>query len=188
MLKEYIKDYALLILIAGSVVLLDQITKYIVRINLPLGQVYHPELWLSQYIRIVHWKNTGAAFGIFQNMGGVFTILSFVVAIVIFIYYPQVPRKDWPVRIAMGLLLGGATGNLIDRLARGYVTDFVSVGSFPVFNVADASISTGVVILFIGMWLQEREAKSQESRLEEAEEPAIQESTSARLPEELQGE
>jgi signal peptidase II len=56
----------------------------------------------------------------------------------------------------MGLQLGGALGNLIDRLTQGYVTDFISVGTFPVFNVADASISIGVAILILGMWIKER--------------------------------
>ena len=60
----------------------------------------------------------------------------------------------------MSMLLGGALGNLISSLAQGYVTDFVSVGNFPVFNVADASISVGVVVLFFGMWIQEVKEKS----------------------------
>jgi len=188
MLKKYISIYSLLVSIAGLVIFLDQITKQIIRTYLSLGQVYRPDLWLSEYARIVHWKNTGAAFGLFQNMGGVFTILSFVVAAVIIAYYPQVPFKDWTVRIAMGLLLGGAIGNLIDRLNQGHVTDFISVGSFPVFNIADASISTGVVILFFGMWMQEREAKSQEQLANLTEDITIRENTSTRLPEEIKGE
>ena len=188
MLKRILNNYGLLVTIAAAIIVLDQLTKYIIRANLPLGQVYRPDLWLSQYARIVHWKNTGAAFGLFQNLGGIFTVLSFVVATVIIYYYPQVPRKDWTVRVAMGLLLGGAVGNLIDRLIQGYVTDFVSVGSFPVFNIADASISTGVVILFIGMWLQEREAKSLESLSHAAEKPALNESSSTGLPKEFKGE
>jgi len=188
MLKKYISLYSLLAAIAGLVILLDQITKQIIRTNLSLGQVYRPDLWLSEYARIVHWKNTGAAFGLFQSMGGVFTILSFVVAAVIIIYYPQVPERDWTVRIAMGLLLGGAIGNLIDRLTYGHVTDFLSVGSFPVFNIADASISTGVVILFFGMWMQEREAKSQEQLASARDDVNIPENTSTGFPEEIQGE
>jgi len=188
MLKKYISIYSLLVSIAGLVILFDQITKQIIRTNLSLGQIYRPDLWLSEYARIVHWKNTGAAFGLFQNMGGVFTVLSFVVAAVIVVYYPQVPFKDWTVRIAMGLLLGGAIGNLIDRLNQGHVTDFISVGSFPVFNIADASISTGVVILFVGMWIQEREAKFQKQLSNLTEDKTLRENNSTGLPEEIKGE
>lgn len=156
-MKKYVRDYLFLLVIAGLIIAADQAVKYWIRDTLQLGEVYRPELWISDYARIVNWKNYGAAFGIFQNLSLIFTILSFVVSLVIIYYFPQVPRQDWLLRVAMGMLLGGAIGNLIDRLYQGYVTDFISVGSFPVFNIADASISTGVVVLFIGMWLQERQ-------------------------------
>jgi len=154
-LKKYLTDIAPLLLIAGIIVLLDQLSKSVIRANLPIGQVWHPEWTLSLYARLVNVKNYGAALGILQQMSMVFTILSFVVAAAILYYFPQIPKKDWPVRLAMCLLLGGAVGNLIDRLYQGYVTDFISLGPFPVFNVADASISTGVAILFVVMLWQE---------------------------------
>src|SRR4030067_1795107 len=99
---------------------------------------------MEPYARIVHWKNTGAAFGLLQGFGGVFTILGLLVSIAILFYFPQVPTREWTLRLAMGLQLGGAVGNLIDRITQGYVTDFISVGTLPVFNVADSSISLGV--------------------------------------------
>ncbi len=108
------------------------------------------------YARIVHWSNTGASFGMFQGFGMVFTVLSLIVAAVIVYYYPRVPVEEWPLRIAMGMQLGGALGNLIDRVTRGEVTDFISVGNFAVFNIADASISVGVAVLLIGMWWKEK--------------------------------
>ena len=167
-MKKYLPDYAFLFLVAGSIILLDQVTKYIIRANLAMGDVYRPDLWITQFARIVHWQNTGAAFGMFQSLGTVFMILSMVVSGAIIYYFPQVPCEDKLIRLSMAMLLGGAVGNLIDRLDHGYVIDFISVGDFPVFNVADASISLGVVVLFIGMWLQEREKKA----LKEAEESA----------------
>jgi signal peptidase II len=158
-LKKHITSYTVLFLIAGIIVLLDQLTKEWVRINLWLGEVYRPELWLTQYIRIVHWKNTGAAFGMFQDMNPVFMVLSVLVSAVILYYFPQIPHQDWLVRLSMSMLLGGAIGNLVDRFRQGYVTDFISVGKFPVLNIADASISVGVAVLFVGMWLQEKNKK-----------------------------
>ena len=87
----------------------------------------------------------------FQGFGWVFTILAFVVVGLIIYYYPQVDDRDWWLRLAMGLQMGGALGNVIDRLTNnGQVTDFISVGKFAVFNLADASISVGVVILLAG--------------------------------------
>lgn len=186
-LKNYLKDYLWLFSIAGIIVVLDQLTKVWIRQNLMLGEVFHPEFWLSNYVRILYWKNTGAAFGMFQNLSGVFTVLSLIVSGVILYYFPQIPRQDWLVRLAMGMLLGGAVGNLIDRLTLGYVTDFISVGEFPVFNIADASISLGVVVLFFGMWVQERR-KTRPSQPDEAGAGGADRAESTRLPEEIQGE
>lgn len=159
-MKKYFRDYLFLFLVAGAVVILDQWTKHQVRTSLPLGETWSPWPWLESYARIVHWKNTGAAFGMFQGMSNLFAILAVVVSGAIIYFYPQVPRTDWPIRLALGLQLGGALGNLIDRLAQeGHVTDFISLGSFPVFNVADASISIGVAILILSMWVKERGPK-----------------------------
>ena len=175
--KKYLTDYAYLLGIAATIVLLDQVTKGWVRSTLTPGEVYRPELWLSRYVRILHWHNTGSAFGMFQGMGNIFAVLSFFVSAAILIYFPQVPRKEWLLRLAMALQLGGAVGNLIDRLTIGHVTDFVSVGSFPVFNVADASISTGVAVLILGMWLTERRLKQEAEAVAAAETPATEETS-----------
>jgi len=159
-LKKYLKDYLYLFTIAGIVIALDQITKAVVRNNLAVGEIWAPWPWLIPYVRIVHWTNTGAAFGMFQHLGGLFTILAVIVSIAILYYFPQVPAQDWILRLALGLQLGGAVGNLVDRLTVGSVTDFISVGSFAVFNVADASISIGAAILVLAMWHKERSERA----------------------------
>jgi len=101
----------------------------------------------------------------------VFTVLAFIVIGLILYYYPQVETADWSLRIAMSMQLGGATGNLIDRLAIGHVTDFISVGTFPVFNVADASISTGAAVLFLGIILLERAERKKKKEAAEQDAP-----------------
>jgi signal peptidase II len=172
-LKKYARDYVFLFAVAGLIILLDQATKIWIRSNLEFGAIYRPDLWITAYVRIVHWKNTGAAFGMFQNANPIFMTLSSIVSLVIIYYFHQVPRNERVLRFAMAMLLGGAVGNLIDRIYQGHVTDFVSVGVFPVFNVADASISCGVAVLFISMWLQERanqRAKAEGGQPEEAPE------------------
>jgi signal peptidase II len=155
-LKKYLSAYAFLFSIAGAIVLLDQLSKFLVRTRLPFGEVWSPFPWLMPFARIVHWENTGAAFGLFQKGGPVFAVLAIIVAAAILYYFPQVPKEDWAMRIALALQFGGALGNLIDRLRHGPVTDFISVGNFAVFNVADASITVGVVILLFSMWFKER--------------------------------
>lgn len=161
-MNSRVKDFYILFGVAGVSVALDQWTKWWVRENIAFGGQWLPEwiAWLYPYARIVHWYNSGAAFGMFQNGNLVFTILAFIVIGAIVYYYPRMEENDWTLRLAMGLQLGGAMGNLIDRLMMGKVTDFISIGAFPVFNIADASISVGVAILLLGVWLKEREEKS----------------------------
>lgn len=147
---------------------MDQRSKNLVRTLIPLGASWSPWPWLEPYARLVHWQNTGAAFGMLQGFGLVFTILAFVVAIGILIYYRQVPRSEWLMRLAMAMMLGGAVGNLIDRLTQGTVTDFVSLGNFAVFNVADASISVGTALLIFAVWNSERKQNKLEKEKQAA--------------------
>jgi len=160
-LKQEWRAYGVLLAVAGTVVALDQWTKWLVRSSLPFQASWLPRWldWLSPYARIVHWHNSGAAFGSFQNGNPVFTVLAIVVIVAILYYFPRVDSRDWTLRLAMGLQLGGAAGNLIDRLQTGRVTDFISIGSFPVFNIADSAISVGVVVLLLGVWLRERQSQ-----------------------------
>lgn len=144
--------YVTLVLLAGIVILLDQITKSWVVNNLSLGESITP-LRALPFVRIIHWQNTGAAFGMFQDFGGFFAILAVVVALFIVIYFPRLESGNWLLRIAMGLQLGGALGNLLSRLEFGHVIDFVSVGNFAVFNVADTSITIGTGLLLLTIWL-----------------------------------
>ncbi len=166
-MKSVIQRYWPIATIAALIVALDQWTKWLVRVNIPDGGVWLPESlgWLSPYARIVHWHNTGAAFGMFQNASMVFTVLAFIVIAAIIYYYPHVENSDWSLRLAMSMQLGGAIGNLIDRLTLGRVTDFISIGTFPVFNVADASISVGAVVLLLGVWLTEMSEKQEKAKI-----------------------
>jgi len=166
-LKNHLFDYIILLLISGAIVAADQWTKALVRANIPLGTDWLPKgmMWLMPFARIRHWYNSGAAFGIFRNGNMVFTILAIIIILLILYYFPRTERNDWWLRVAMSLQLAGAAGNLLDRLAFTHVTDFISVGNFAIFNVADTSISTGVVVLLFGVWLKERAEKRQAARV-----------------------
>ena len=157
-MNSKVKDYLVLLGVGGGIVALDQWTKWLVRENIEFGGQWVPDWlsWLTPYARIVHWYNSGAAFGMFQNGNLIFTVLAFVVIGAILYYYPRVEAADWTLKLAMALQLAGASGNLIDRLMMGKVTDFISISIFPVFNVADASITIGVLILLFGVWIKER--------------------------------
>jgi signal peptidase II len=161
-LNRIAKEYLNLFGVAGIVIALDQWTKWLVRENIEFGAQWLPESlsWLMPYARFVNWHNSGAAFGMFQNGNMVFTVLAFIVIGAIIYYYPRVEMEDWTLKLAMGLQLAGASGNLIDRLLMGKVTDFISISVFPVFNIADASITIGVVVLLLGVWIKERSEKA----------------------------
>jgi signal peptidase II len=169
---KFLRSIRWLLLIAILIITLDQITKGLLRNYVPLGEIWSPWEWLTPYARLVHWTNTGVAFGLFQGKNWLFIILAIIVSGGIVYYYPSIPKVDWLIRLALSMQLGGAVGNLIDRIFIGHVTDFISVGNFAVFNVADASITVGVVVLLIGVWVQEsREKKLKASQATQSEEP-----------------
>jgi signal peptidase II len=176
-LKRILKNYWILFVFSGLIIGLDQWTKALVRQNIPLGEAWMPIDWLKPYARIVHWYNSGAAFGLFQNGSLVFAILAVVVILLIIYYFPQVPENDWTFRIALIMQMAGAAGNLVDRiLFEGKVTDFISIGKFAVFNIADSSITVGVIILLVGAWINERKMKQMKNiTLNDAANTAIEE-------------
>lgn len=142
---------------SGLIIFLDQLSKNLVVKNIPFLGTWLPEnlIQYHQHFRIVHWRNSGAAFGIFSDGNTFFLILAVIASIFIITFYPLIAKEEWSLRLAMIFQLGGALGNMIDRVRFGYVIDFISVRNFPVFNIADACISIGVGILLLGVILQE---------------------------------
>ena len=133
-----------ILLPAVAVVLgMDQLSKYLIRTNLTLG-----EYWPSEGLfRFTHGTNTGSAFGLFTNQT-TFLIVASVFAIGFLVYFYKTQALPRPLlRLAIGLQLGGAFGNLLDRLRTGAVVDFIDVGWWPTFNVADSSIVVGIALL-----------------------------------------
>lgn len=152
-------NQTLVYLLAAVIIFFDQVTKHWVRNSIQLNESWSPWPWLTPYVRLIHINNTGAAFGMFKAGGPIFMVVAIVVSLFILYYATQIPPGHWLMRLALGLQLGGAIGNLIDRLLFGPVTDFVSVGNFAIFNVADASISVGVAVLVLMMLLEARTGK-----------------------------
>lgn len=177
-----VRDTMILLGFSGLVVAVDQWTKYLVRSRLSLGETWAPWPWLEPYARVIHWNNTGAAFGLLPSASLIFTGVAILVCIAVLFYFPRVPTAQWPLRAALVLQFAGALGNLIDRLMLGTVTDFVSLGTFPVFNVADASISIGVAVLVAGMWLEERRKPRPPAHEGGEPDPAASEASPGGLP------
>lgn len=164
-MKKVLREYLFLFPVSGTIILLDQITKALVRSNLSQGEAWSPWPWLMPYARVVHWYNTGVAFGLLQGQNLIFTILAVIIATAIVYYYPKFSKEDWPLRLALAMQFGGAIGNLIDRITLGHVTDFISVGNFAVFNVADSSITVGVIVMILGIWWKDKQGSKPTNQL-----------------------
>jgi signal peptidase II len=130
-----------LFIIAGLVIAFDQYTKAWIRSTLAIGESLSPIPALSGILSFTHIQNQGAAFGLFPGLGSVFLVVAVIVVLAISFFSGRLARSSALLWLAFGLQLGGATGNLIDRLTQhGFVTDFVNFHVFAVFNVADSAI------------------------------------------------
>ncbi len=170
--------------LAALVVALDQWSKGLIRSTIDLYDTWAPFPALEPYFKLTHLTNSGAAFGILRGQSSVFVLIAIVVVVVVVIYMRHLPLTQWAVRACLGLQLGGALGNLTDRLRfNGEVTDFLlfslPVGDrvfyWPAFNVADMGIVGGVLILAFLLLRDEGREDGDARERHEAIEPASSE-------------
>jgi signal peptidase II len=140
----------LFVAVAAVVFALDRVTKSVVAAQIPYGTEIHA---VGNLVGITNVRNSGAAFGIAPAGAGLFLIASMLVSIGLIVYVARTPNPLWTDAV-LGLILGGTFGNGFDRLVFGTVTDFVNVHFWPVFNVADSAVSTGVILLIAGTLLR----------------------------------
>lgn len=148
--------WLIIVLIALPIIAFDQWTKGLVEASVPLNSGFAPFPALAGYFNIVHYTNTGAAFGILQGQRVLFLVIPSIVIVAVLLYARTLPPGYWAIRICLGFQLGGAAGNLIDRVQRdGHVTDFLlfmlpvgdRVYQWPAFNVADSSLVVATIVL-----------------------------------------
>lgn len=147
--------YRLALFVSLAVIVVDQITKWIIITNLPL----YTRINVLPFFDITHLRNTGAAFGILRDLPEtlrfpLFVIVLIVAIVAIVLFLRKVAENDRVLIVSLGLILGGAIGNSIDRFRFGYVTDFLGFHWFgnlhyqwPPFNVADSAITVGVILI-----------------------------------------
>ncbi|HEY6958458.1 MAG TPA: signal peptidase II [Candidatus Limnocylindria bacterium] len=148
--------------VAVLVFILDQLTKRWVEQSIPL---YQARPVVGEYVRIVHTENTGAAMGLLPERTTLLSVLSVFAVFAILYYYRQIASSSPLVAATLGMQLGGAFGNLVDRVGQGYVVDWIDVGipggwRFWAFNVADSSIVVGIVVVSLLLWLEEQKAQT----------------------------
>ncbi|MED0656656.1 signal peptidase II [Anoxybacillus ayderensis] len=147
-------------LLAFVVIVIDQWTKWLVVRYMELGEsipIIENVLYMTSH------RNRGAAWGMLQGQFWLFYLITIVVVIGIIVYIQRLQPTERLFGVALGLMLGGAIGNFIDRVFRKEVVDFVHTYifdySFPIFNVADAALTVGVALLFIQTWVEEKKRK-----------------------------
>jgi len=150
-------EWVLFLGVAALIFLVDQASKYLILRNLSLGEAWNPIPFLRPFVTLTHVTNTGAAFGMFRDHGTLFAIVAILVVVGIVVFYRYLPTNQVWLRVSLGLQLGGALGNLLDRVRLGSVIDFIDFKIWPVFNLADTAIVVGVAILAFYLLFTEQE-------------------------------
>ncbi len=171
------QNWFLLVGLTSLLVTLDQVSKWLIRQNLAVNEAWAPIPALSRFFTFTHVQNTGVSFGQLPGFGWVFMLVNIGVIVAILVYYPRIPAQQGYLRLAAALVLAGDLGNIIDRLwtaaaaarqteslwtalPHAYVTDFFDIKIWPVWNVADMCVVSGVVIVAWWLWREEREAEA----------------------------
>ncbi|MGJ7922469.1 signal peptidase II [Neobacillus sp. LXY-4] len=147
-------------IIALFVIILDQMTKWLIVKNLEIGESIE---MIENFLYITSHRNRGAAWGILQGQMWFFYVITVIVIIGIVFYIQKAVKGKWLLGVSLGLMLGGAIGNFIDRVFRKEVVDFINTYifgyDFPVFNIADSALVIGVILLMIQMLMEDRKLK-----------------------------
>lgn len=142
-------------ILATAVLLLDWLSKEWAKTNLPFGV---SQVVLPGILHLHYTQNTGAAFSILTGQRWLLSFLAATAALLLYLFRHRITEGKRILRLALGLILGGTLGNLIDRLCYGYVIDFLEFGfiRFPVFNLADTALTLGVSLMFLQLLLEWR--------------------------------
>ncbi len=147
------------LIVAAVVVLIDQITKaMVIRAFGPPDAATSKQI-IPHLLDVRHDENTGAAFSLFQGRSTTLLLIGVIVIGVLIYYYRALPQGQPVLRLAVGGVLGGAVGNIIDRVRLGYVTDWIHITHYPTFNVADSCITIGMVTLAFSLFFMDRSTR-----------------------------
>lgn len=150
MKRQYYIDISLFITII--ILVLDQITKFIIASSMKVGDSFEV---IPNFLNITSHRNDGAAWGILSGKMSFFFIITIIILVVLIVFYIKEAKNNLLMQIAISLLFAGALGNFIDRVLHGEVVDFVDTYifgyNFPIFNVADSSLTIGVLLIIIAL-------------------------------------
>jgi len=145
------RDAVALIGIAAVVILIDQLTKFLIVSTIGPGRLESRVEVVDGWLALEYTQNRGAAFGVLSGLVPILAAASFAILTVLLLLYMRQARPPHWQTGAIGLISGGAVGNLVDRVRLGHVVDFLSIGPWPNFNIADSAITVGVLALIWGL-------------------------------------
>jgi signal peptidase II len=160
-----VRGWEIVACVAAIVLVVDQLSKALVLTFLAPGAPHAEVVIVPGLLRLYYVENTGAAFGLFQGKNPLLAFLAFGVVVALVVWFRELVRF-WLGSLALGLQLGGAVGNLIDRFRHGFVVDFIDFSFWPTFNVADSAITIGVLML---LYVLLRQGQLESPRAREAE-------------------
>lgn len=143
--------------------MLDQVSKSIVLRELGPNGSHDVVTIIPGVLRLIFVRNTGSAFGLFQGSSDVLKIVAVVAIVLLGLYYARAAARDWVMALALGLQVGGAIGNIVDRFRHGYVVDWIDLPRFPTFNIADSAITVGVVLLIYALMFRDTNVPSEQA-------------------------
>jgi signal peptidase II len=147
------------LIVAAVVVIVDQITKAMIIRAFGAPDAAGSKQIIPHLLDFRHDENTGAAFSLFQGRSTTLLLIGVIVIGVLFFYYRALPQGQPVLRLAVGGVLGGAVGNIIDRVRLGHVTDWIHITHYPTFNIADSCITIGMITLAVYLLFMDRAAR-----------------------------
>ena len=171
-MTNIMRKWLLLVFVAALVLALDQIAKALVIANMQNGQTIEVIPALAPYFQFTRVPNTGIAFGMLTGGNFILLVLTSIVVVVLFFVYSKLPTQATVQHVAFAMIIGGAIGNIIDRIRFGHVVDFVHI-TIPnlisnVSNFADHFVVLGVIIILVDSFLEERREKHKTAETESA--------------------
>ena len=139
-------------IIAVLIVISDQAIKYFIHASMRLSQSIP---LISNVLKLTYVRNTGAAFSLFVGFSSYLVVIGLIVAAAVVYFHYKGPKKNYYLQIGLAFVLGGSLGNLIDRILRGYVIDYIDITIWPVFNLADIMINVGVILIAYKLFAEE---------------------------------
>jgi signal peptidase II len=139
--------------IALVIALADQALKYLVTSKLALGQSIKV---LGHIVQLTYVRNTGAAFSLFVGFSSYLVVIGLAVVLAVIFFHHRLSKSNFIVHLGLACVLGGSLGNLIDRVARAYVVDYIDILIWPVFNLADIMINVGVILIAYQLFAEDK--------------------------------